>query len=94
MLIHYMTGDIISLLMQIAGLLLTIQYAIYRPKKVEAIIIGVIMMSSANYFGQLCFAGEGPGFCAGIILLPLYGAIAAGMTIKIVNRRQNPSQRV
>jgi hypothetical protein len=36
-------------------------------------------MLLANFFGQLCIAGEGPSFCLGIVALPLFGgAVGAG----------------
>jgi len=85
MFLTYMRGDLISLLIQVTGLLLTIQYAIYRPKKAEAVPVGIFIMLCANVGGQICFAGEGPGAAVGFIALPIYGVIATLITVKIVN---------
>jgi len=47
--------------------------------------MGVVLMLCANVVGQIIIAGEGPGACVGFFILPLYGALAAWITVCISN---------
>ena len=85
MLLQYMTGEYVSLFIQTACLLLTIIYAALYRRKGRAFIVGILLMTFANFFGQLCIAGEGPSVFVGIVILPLEGVFVAWITIVILN---------
>lgn len=87
MFLPYMTRELLSLLIQITCLALTVYYAACRPHKAKAIAVGIILMLFANVFGQMFIAGEGPAAGIGFIGLPLYGVIAAIVTVKIKLRK-------
>jgi hypothetical protein len=72
-----------SLVIQICGLLCVIVSSIFINSVWRAILLSIVIMEVANFIGQVFIANEGPGFFAGLFLLPIYGIIATVITFNI-----------
>ena len=88
MLILHLSFEKMSLIIQLSALLLTIVYAVHFPDTKKAIKFGIYSMLSANVFGQLAVAGEGPAFLLGLVILPLWGMLAAYVTVILIKRKE------
>lgn len=51
-----------------------------------ALAIGPILMFIVNFLAQVLLAGEGPGACAGAVILPVYGLAASRLMLGLAGR--------
>jgi hypothetical protein len=89
MMILYLSNEFMSLLIQVSALLLVIVFTIRSKNLKKALIFGICAMLSANVFGQMAVAGEGPGAFVGFAVLPFWGCCAVLLThyIKCYTRK-------
>ena len=78
---------ILSFVVQIIGIVITIRLTIaFRKKKKSAIFaIGAAIMFVDNFIAQQLIMGGGPSFMVGLVLSPILGVIASGITLCICN---------
>jgi len=76
-----MTRTELSLFIQIALLVSVIGFSVIIRRMKLCIVTGIIIMSLANILGNIVF-GEGHTAFPGFFLYPVYGAVAAWVTIK------------
>ena len=87
MLILHLSFGTMSLIIQLSVSLLTVVYAIHFPDTKKAFKFAIYSMLSANVFGQLIVAGEGPAFLPGFVILPLCGMLAAYVTVILTKKK-------
>jgi hypothetical protein len=76
-----MTLELCSLLLQTWGLLVTAIIAAKTRSIRISIPLSIVIMLAVNFIGQVIIAGEGPGACAGFIVLPFLGCTIAWITV-------------
>lgn len=89
-----MSNELTSLFLQILGLIIVGLFAWRIKKKRQAILFAIISMFIINFVAQVVIAGEGPGACAGAIILPFYGVIVAWICVSLSLRKTNEKKQV
>lgn len=87
------SGDVVSIVVQIVGLLACFAIGASGYRKSLTSITLVIGLS-ANVLGQIVFAGGGPGACAGMVIIPLFcllgGHVGRATWWIVAGRRRTP----
>lgn len=88
-----LSGEVISLVIQIIGLVVSLAIGASGYKK-SLIRVTLAIGIAVNFLGQFVFAGGGPGAFVGMFLLPLYclaaGYIGRGLWWAVVGRNRKP----
>jgi hypothetical protein len=88
-----MSKELYSLYLQILGLIIVALFAWRIKKKREAYSFAICFMFIINLIAQVIIAGEGPGACAGAVVLPLYGVIIAWICVRLSSRKTNNNKQ-
>jgi hypothetical protein len=84
--------SLLSLMLPIWGLIGTFAITFVCRRKRWAIAIGPVLMFVVNFAAQNAIAGEGPGACAGAMVLPLCGLFVSWATLNVTKRLGRPKK--
>jgi len=82
--------SLLSLMLQVWGLIAVLVITFVCRRKAWAIAIGPVLMFVVNVVAQIVVAGEGPGACAGALVLPLCGLFVSWATLKMTKHLGRP----